>query len=88
MIKSVKGLDVLLKAMPEIIKSNPNILLLIAGKPWRDDFSKYEDLINDLKIRKYCQLEIKFIDHKDVSSFYSASDIVVLPYRKIYKAVF
>lgn len=86
MIKSVKGLDVLLKAMPEIIKSNPNILLLIAGKPWRDDFSKYEDLINNLKIRKYCQLEIKFIDHKDVSSFYSASDIVVLPYRKIYQS--
>ena len=31
-------------------------------------------------------LKIKFIDHKDVSLFYSASDIVVLPYRKIYQS--
>ena len=86
MIKSVKGLDVLLEAMPKIVKSNPNILLLVAGKPWKDDFSKYENQISRLNIKKYCMLEIKFIDHKDVSLFYSASDIVVLPYRKIYQS--
>ena len=86
MIKTVKGLDVLLNAMPEIIKCNNDILLLIAGKPWRDDFSKYEKLIDDLKIKDYCKLDIKFIDHKDVASYYSASDVVVLPYRKIYQS--
>ena len=86
MIKSVKGLDVLLKAMPEIIKNNKEVILLIAGKPWRDDFSKYEEIIKDLKIEKYCKLDIKFIDHKDVSLYYASSDIVVLPYRRIYQS--
>ena len=86
MIKSVKGLDVLLKAMPEIIKNNKEVILLIAGKPWRDDFSKYEEIIKDLKIEKYCKLDIKFIDHKDVSFYYASSDIVILPYRRIYQS--
>ena len=86
MIKSVKGLDVLLKAMPEIIKNNKEVILLIAGKPWRDDFSKYEEIIKDLKIEKYCKLDIKFIDYKDVSLYYASSDIVVLPYRRIYQS--
>ena len=86
MIKSVKGLDILLKAMPEIIKNNKEVILLIAGKPWRDDFSKYEEIIKDLKIEKYCKLDIKFIDHKDVSLYYASSDIVVLPYRRIYQS--
>ena len=86
MIKSVKGLDVLLKAMPEIIKNNKEVILLIAGKPWRDNFSKYEEIIKDLKIEKYCKLDIKFIDHKDVSLYYASSDIVVLPYRRIYQS--
>ena len=53
MIKSVKGLDVLLEAMPKIVKSNPNILLLVAGKPWKDDFSKYENQISRLNIKKF-----------------------------------
>ena len=86
MIKSVKGLDVLLKAMPEIIKNNKEVILLIAGKPWRDDFSKYEEIIKDLKIEKYCKLDIKFIDHNNVSLYYASSDIVVLPYRRIYQS--
>ena len=86
MIKTVKGLDILLNAMPEIIKRNNDILLLIAGKPWKDDFSKYEKLIEDLKIKDYCRLDIKFIDHNDVKSYYSASDVVILPYRKIYQS--
>jgi len=86
MIKSVKGLDVLLKAMPEIIKNNKEVILLIAGKPWHDNFSKYEEIIKDLKIEKYCKLDIKFIDHKDVSLYYASSDIVVLPYRRIYQS--
>ena len=86
MIKAVKGLDVLLNAMPEIIKYNRDVLLLVAGKPWRDDFSKYERLIENLNIKNHCKMEIKFIPHNDVSVYYSASDIVILPYRKIYQS--
>ena len=30
--------------------------------------------------------DIKFISHSDVSYYYSAADIVILPYRKIYQS--
>ena len=39
-----------------------------------------------MSISKYCKLDIKFISHSDVSYYYSAADIVILPYRKIYQS--
>ena len=86
MIKKVKGLDILLSAMPEIIKKNSQVTLLVAGKPWRDDFSKYQAIIDRLQIDKNCILHIKFISYEDVEHYYCASNIVVLPYSKIYQS--
>ena len=86
MIKKVKGLDILLSSLTEVIKKHSDIVLLIAGKPWKDDFSNYQKLIDELAISKYCKLDIKFISHSDVSNYYSAADIVILPYRKIYQS--
>ena len=86
MIKKVKGLDILLSSLTEVIKKHSDVVLLIAGKPWKDDFSNYQKLIDELAISKYCKLDIKFISHSDVSNYYSAADIVVLPYRKIYQS--
>src|SRR5215212_672743 len=37
-IKEVKGLDVLLQAMPRLVEEFPDTVLLIAGKVWKDDF--------------------------------------------------
>ena len=86
MIKKVKCLDLLLKAMPEVIKENEHITLLIAGKPWKDDFSNYQQIIDELSIAKSCVLHINFINHEDVEHYYCASDLVVLPYSKIYQS--
>ena len=86
MIKKVKSLDLLLLAMPEIIKRNPNAILLVAGKPWKDDFTYYQDIIDRLKIHNNCLLNIKFISHQDVKHYYCASDIVILPYKEIYQS--
>jgi glycosyltransferase involved in cell wall biosynthesis len=86
MIKKVKRLDLLLEAMPEIIKGCDNVNLLIAGKPWKDDFSTYQKIINDLKIHDNCTLHIKFIKSEDLKNYYSASDLIILPYNKIYQS--
>ena len=42
MIKKVKGLDLLLTAFSRIIKRHSDIVLLIAGKSWKNDFSYYK----------------------------------------------
>lgn len=85
-IKEVKGLDLLLKAMPSVLEAHPEALLLIAGRPWKTDFSIYDELIERLGIRDRCITHIRYIPDEDVSLYYSAADLVVLPYRQIYQS--
>jgi len=85
-IKDVKGLDILLEAMPEVLKEHPNAMLLIAGRPWKSDFSKYENMISSLNINHACSTHIRFIKGEEVPLFYAACDLVVLPYRRIYQS--
>lgn len=85
-IKKVKGLDVLLKSIPKIIEEHPNILLLIAGKVWKDDFSKYQELINSLDVSESIKLDIRYISDEEALCYYSSCDMVVLPYNKIYQS--
>ncbi len=86
MIKKVKGLEVLLYAFKEVIDKNPNTVLLIAGKPWENNFTKYQQIIDKNNLNGSVFLHTKFIPHKDVEYYFSASDLVVLPYKKIYQS--
>ena len=86
MIKKVKGLEVLLNALKNVIKENPDVLLLIAGKPWENDFAPYQQIIDENNLSDYCLLHTKFIPHTDVEHYYCAADLVVLPYIKIYQS--
>ena len=36
--------------------------------------------------RDHCILHTRFIEHDDVAHYYCASDLVVLPYKKIYQS--
>jgi len=85
-IKDVKGLDLLLEAMPEVLKKHPGAVLLIAGKPWKSDFSAYEAQMERLAIRERCITHIRFIPDDDVPLYYGACELVVLPYRRIYQS--
>lgn len=85
-IKEVKGLDVLIKAFALAKKNNSNLYLLIAGKVWKDDFSKYENLIDDHNLKNNCILKVKYIPDEDVQYYYSSADVIVLPYRRIYQS--
>lgn len=85
-IKKVKGLDILIKAFNELIKeNNKNLLLLIAGKVWEDDFSNYKSLIEKVDKEKI-RCDIKYITDEEISWYYCASDINVLPYREVYQS--
>lgn len=85
-IKEVKGLDVLLDAMPGVIREQPETVLVVAGKVWKDDFRRYERQIEDLGISENCVLHIRYIPDEEVASYYAAADAVVLPYRRIYQS--
>jgi len=86
MIKKAKGLEVLLHALKGVIKENPDVLLLIAGKPIKNDLKTYQKIIDENDLSNYCLLHTKFIPHTDVEHYYCAADLVVLPYKKIYQS--
>ena len=86
MIKKEKGLEILLSALNGVIKENPDVLLLIAGKPWENDFAAYQKIIDQNNLSEYILLHSKFIQQEDVEHYYCVSDLVVLPYKKIYQS--
>jgi len=86
MIKKVKGLEVLLQAMKKVIANNSDVFLVIAGRVWENDFSIYQKIINDNNLSDYCLIHNKFIPHEDVDHYYASSDLIVLPYKRIYQS--
>lgn len=85
-IKEVKGLDILLKAMPALLQQMPNTYLVIAGRVWKDDFAKYQHIIQQNQMEQHCRTYIRYIANEEVATFYAAADLIVLPYRKIYQS--
>ena len=79
LIRKYKGLDMLLDAFNEL-KDNPNINLIIAGE-FYEDKQPYLDLIEKYQIQNQVILHAKFIANDDVKLYFSAADLVALPYR-------
>ena len=79
LIRKYKGLDMLLDAMYEL-KENPTIVLVIAGE-FYEDKQPYLDLIEKYQIQNQVIIHGKFIANEDVKLYFSAADLVALPYR-------
>ena len=76
----------MISSFSKVLNDYPNITLMIAGKVWKDNFDEYEKLIKELRIEDKVLLNIHFIEEKEIKYFFSAADIVVLPYKKIYQS--
>jgi len=79
-VRKYKGLDILIKAMPTVISSNPDIKLLIVGE-FYDDPSPYLNLIKELKLENNIKVINRFVKNEEVGIYYGISDLSVLPYR-------
>lgn len=86
MIKKVKGLEILLQALKLVIEKHNDILVVVAGKIWENDFSLYQKIIDENNLQDYCILHTKFIPQEDVEHYYCICDLVVLPYKRIYQS--
>jgi len=85
-IKEVKGLDVLLQAMPLLQEKYPAVRLIIAGKVWKDDWSRYARLIEELELAPNLNLHLQYIPEDAVPTFFAAANVVALPYLHIYQS--
>ena len=77
LIREYKGLDILLNAFREL---DDSYQLIIAGEPY-GSFEKYEKIINTLPNKENVYLYPHYIKDSEVNKYFSASDLVVLPYR-------
>jgi D-inositol-3-phosphate glycosyltransferase len=82
-IKNVKGLDILLEALAKV---PADIKLIIAGKPWKDDFSGYDALIEKYCLGNRVIKMIRFIEDHEREKLFFAADVNILPYRIIYQS--
>lgn len=79
-IRKYKGLDLLLEAMPTVLKTIPNAKLLIAGE-FYDKPEQYNGLLNDITPKEAISLHTHFISSDEVKTYFSAADVLVQPYR-------
>ena len=79
LIRSYKGLDLLLEVMALKNIKKLNIKLVIAGE-FYDSKDKYFRKINSLSINDSVIIHDFYIPNKDVTNYFSAADMVVQPY--------
>ncbi|PKO95625.1 MAG: glycosyl transferase [Bacteroidetes bacterium HGW-Bacteroidetes-7] len=77
LIREYKGLDILLEAFDLLDESYQ---LIIAGEPY-GSFDLYQKKIDNSPGKSRIYLHTRYIADNEVSIFFGASDVVVLPYR-------
>ena len=77
LIRKYKGLDILLEAFGKL---SDDYQLIIAGEPY-GSFDPYQEIIDRLPGKERIVKELKYIKDSEVSDYFSAADLAVLPYR-------
>ena len=80
-IRAYKGIDTAFAAFSEVLKKIPEARLLIAGKLW-EDWKPYEQFAKTIGIDEHLSSYLNYIPSNEVYRFFSASDLVVLPYHQ------
>ena len=86
-IKKYKGLEYLVEAFREVKEQVDNVVLLIVGKIYDKDaeaFDYYSHLIDQLRARDDVICVAHYVPFEKVGCYFSAADLVVLPYTKTY----
>jgi len=85
-----KGIEVMLKAMPSIIKAEPSVLYIVLGMT-HPSVLKYDGesyrfslqrMVKELGLQKHVIFHNRFVKDEELSNFLCAADIYVTPYLK------
>jgi glycosyltransferase involved in cell wall biosynthesis len=78
-IRRYKGLDLLLRAMPEI-HERTGARLVVLGE-FYEDRAPYDRIVTDLRLQDIVQMTGEYVPSEAVGPIFSACDATVLPYR-------
>jgi len=80
-IRKYKGLDILLRAIPVLLKRMPELRVVVAGEFYGNE-AEHRSLIQSLNIpEKNLLLATDYIPNDQVAKYFAAANVVVLPYR-------
>ncbi len=87
-IAPYKGVGDLLRALASLVREDGSFTLILAG-PVKDRtceayWAELQSLIEALQLSKNVRKEIRYIPDGDVGPLFRASDVSVLPYRRVY----
>lgn len=86
-IKRIKGVDILLEAFQKFHAKHADSQLVVAGKIWYAEEGVYEEIFNKEGYPKENLLwDERFIGDEEIGYYFSASDIVALPYKDLYQS--
>jgi glycosyltransferase involved in cell wall biosynthesis len=83
-----KGVEIMLKAMPDIVKAEPSVLYIILGMT-HPDVVKHEGeayrfslqrLVKDLDLQEHVVFHNRFVNDEELNNFLCAADLYVTPY--------
>ena len=75
-----KGIDIIIRCLPGIIKNYSNLRYFIIGEG--PEKEKLSSLVNELEIQKYVAF-IDYVSNADLANFYNACNIFILVSRTI-----
>lgn len=79
-VRDYKGLRHIINAMPEIVKYDSNIRLMIVGE-FRSDKEHYLEQIKNLGVGDNIDIVDGYIPDSGIEKYFAASDLIVLPYE-------
>jgi glycosyltransferase involved in cell wall biosynthesis len=86
-IAPYKGVEDLLRALARLVREDGRFTLVLAGrvkdKTCEAYWDQLEGLIEQLQLREHVRKEIRYIPDQDVGLLFRASDVSVLPYRRV-----
>ncbi|MDT8323906.1 MAG: glycosyltransferase [Bacteroidota bacterium] len=78
-VRDYKGLDVVLDALPAVLE-RMKVRLLVVGEFYNNE-EKYRTQVRRLGVEKYVHFHSDYVPNEDVAMFFSAADVLTLPYK-------
>ncbi|GIL63132.1 hypothetical protein Vafri_17256 [Volvox africanus] len=89
LINPMKGIDLVLRALPAIVEEFPSVMYLIVGEPHPDCGKPCADYLEELvaaasdhRIADHIRFVTQFLDNGLLLQYVQAADIYVLPYKE------
>jgi glycosyltransferase involved in cell wall biosynthesis len=82
LIREYKGLDVLIRALPEIVARVPAARLIVAGDPM-DPVEPLRTLAAELGVADRIEWRLRFLPSDEIPPLMASATLAVLPYRQI-----